>query len=100
MELAVRIKDKPGSSGKAGEVIEILPDSADWGRLGSVHPDWRIVRSPILGSHASQLMLSSPGRASYRDWYLDLSKMPDLAKGHPKILSIPARVLVTATVKR
>ena|ERR1019366_9801669 len=42
---------------QAGEIITIQPDGWGWTPAELENPNWHIISAPILGSHASTLMM-------------------------------------------
>jgi len=83
MQILVRVVDRDGAVGssKRGDVIDIHPDTWVWSEVELNYPDWRIIRSPLLESHADILMQGaledSPDSRLFRSWSIDFSKLPD-----------------------
>lgn len=70
---------------QAGEVISIHPDGWGWSVAELENPNWHIISAPILGSHASTLMMDHTrsdlrvgGKMYPRKKHLiDISKLPN-----------------------
>ncbi len=119
MEMLVRTVDKNQPdpelslmSSKRGDVIAICPDGWTWSIPERTNPEWCIIRSSILPSHASVLMATpnfiDPGHKKVRRLYkLDLDRLnmgmwKDLKKGVQvdTAIDIPAHIIQLATVKK
>lgn len=63
MEILIRVVDKEPSGSprffKAGDVITIQPDGHPWSERERTSAEWRIVRAPILQTHADTLMAAA-----------------------------------------
>jgi hypothetical protein len=107
MELLIQIVDHgPNLDNiKSGEVITIQPDGWGWTANELNNPNWRIVRAPILPTHAATLMRhhTSPdvtvrGQKYRRKAYLlDLALLPALNQG---ITPVNAGLIVAASKRQ
>lgn len=117
MEILVRIidKDQPDPelekmASKRGDVIAICPDGWPWSVAERTNPEWRIIRSPILQTHATTLLTtpisSVVPQKVRRTWKFHLDGLsPTIADKFTgarkdKVIDLHRRIAEAATVKK
>lgn len=105
MELLIAVTDHGPEINhiKVGEVITCQPDGWGWTNAELNHPWWRIVRAPILPTHANTLIQQHTplefrnkiDRFPLKKYIIDLTKLGTLIPGG--IVDVTNGQLISAT---